>query len=134
MADPARNVELARGVLDALHDRDAEALIAISDPDVEWFSFFAISEGGVYRGAEGIKHYMRDLTEAFGEIDAQVDDGIGIGDTAVLVGRIFYKGRESGVEASSEAGWVFKFRGDKIVLFRAFRDPEQALGEMGSSG
>ena len=134
MSDPEHNVALARGVLDALHARDAEALIAISDPDVEWFSFFAISEGGVYRGAEGMKHYMRDLTEAFGEIDPQVDDGIGIGDTAVLVGRIFYKGRESGVEASSEAGWVFKFRDDKVILFRAFRDPEQALGAIGADG
>ena len=131
MDDPSRNVQLARRVSDALTGRDVDELIAVSHPDVEWFSFFAIGEG-VYRGYDGIKKYVADLTEAFETIDIEVDDGIGIGDTAVLVGRILYKGRAGGVESTAEAGWVFRFRGDKIVLFRAFRDPEDALGAVGS--
>ena len=47
------NVTLARRVLDALERRDPEELVALSDPAVEWHSFFALNQGGVYRGHEG---------------------------------------------------------------------------------
>ena len=40
------NVKLAREVLAALGTRDPSRLIALSDPEVEWHSFFALGEGG----------------------------------------------------------------------------------------
>ena len=52
------NVELAGQVLDALPRRDVSRLIALSDPEVEWQSFFAevaLGEGGGYRGHDGIR-------------------------------------------------------------------------------
>ena len=55
------NVELAREVLHALGTRDPDRLIALSDPEVEWHSFFAIGEGGgTYRGHDGTRRYMSD--------------------------------------------------------------------------
>jgi hypothetical protein len=36
------SLELARQVLDGLGNRDADALIAVAEPDVEWHSFFAL--------------------------------------------------------------------------------------------
>ena len=38
-------VKLAREVLAALGTRDPSRLIALSDPEVEWHSFFALGEG-----------------------------------------------------------------------------------------
>jgi len=58
-------VELAGQVLGAISRRDAERLIALADPDVEWHSFFALGEGGMYRGHEGTRQYMKDLSEAW---------------------------------------------------------------------
>ena len=56
------NVKLAREVLAALGTRDPSRLIALSDPEVEWHSFFALGEtGGVYHGHDGTRRYMRDL-------------------------------------------------------------------------
>jgi ketosteroid isomerase-like protein len=128
------NVELARKVLHALGTRDSARLIALSDPEVEWHSFFAMGEGGSsYRGHDGTRRYMSDLNDAFEIGRAEVDDALGVGDLAVLVGRIHYRGKGSGVEGDSPAGWMLKFRDGKLLRFRAFREPEQALEAVGLS-
>ena len=126
------NVELAREILAALGTRDPSRLIALSDPEVEWHSFFALSERGVYRGYDGTRRYMSDLADAWEIRAAEVDDALGVGDIALLVGRIHYRGRGSGVESASPAvGWMLKFRDGKVLRFRAFSEPEQALEAVG---
>jgi ketosteroid isomerase-like protein len=127
------NVELARQLLDAVARRDLSRLIALTDPDVEWRSFFALGEGGVYRGHDRMRQYVHDLSEAFEHLRPEPTDLLDAGDIVVGVGRIHYRGRESGVETESPAGWMFKFRGGKVVCFRAFREPEQALETVGLS-
>jgi ketosteroid isomerase-like protein len=125
-------LELAREVLALLSQRDFTRLIAMTDPEVEWRSFFAeVGESGVYRGEEGMRRYVDDLTDAFEIVRADVDDGVGCGDVAVLVGRIHYRGKESGAEDETPAGWMLKFRRGKVILFRAFREPERALEAAG---
>jgi ketosteroid isomerase-like protein len=130
---PQEVVELAREVLATLGTRDPSRLIALSDPEVEWHSFFALSEGGVYRGHDGTRRYMSDLSDAWEIGRAEVDDALGIADVAVLVGRIHYRGKGSGVESTSPAGWMLKFRNGKVLRFRAFREPAQVLEAVGLS-
>jgi ketosteroid isomerase-like protein len=127
------NVELARQIMDALSRRDLSRLIAVSDPDIEWYSLFASlgEKGGVYRGHEGTRQYMSDLGDAWEIMRADVDDGLAVGNLAVLVGRNHYRGRGSGVETESAAGWVLKFRHGNLIRSRAFREPEQALEAVG---
>ena len=125
------NVTLARRVLDALERRDPEELVALSDPAVEWHSFFALNQGGVYRGHDGTRQYMRDLADAFEVVRAEVDDALGIDDVTLLVGRIYYRGRGSGAEGATPAGWMLKFREGEVVHFQAFRDPAKAVEAVG---
>ena len=127
-------VKLARRVMETLGRRDVSGLLALSDPEVEWHSFFALGEGGVYRGHEGTRQYMSDLTDAWDVVRADVDDAVGVGDVAVLVGRIHYRGKGSGIEDESPAGWMLKFHRGKVVRFRAFREPEEALEAAGLRG
>jgi len=124
------NVTLARQVLDALEQRNVDLLMALSDPEVEWHSFFAevaMGKGGGYRGHDGIRQYVRDLNDAWEIVRGEVDDGLGVGDIALLVGRIHYRGKTSGVETASPAGWIFRFRQRRVILFRAFREPDETL-------
>jgi ketosteroid isomerase-like protein len=126
------NVELAVQVMDALGRRDISRVIALADPEVEWHSFFAeLGDEGVYLGHEGTRHYMRDLTEAWEIVRADIDDTLGVGDVAVLIGRIHYRGSYSGIETETAAGWMLKFRHGRVVCFRAFREPAQALEALG---
>jgi ketosteroid isomerase-like protein len=98
---------LAHQVMDALSNRDLVRLLALADPDIEWHSFFAqLGKGGVYRGFDGTREYMRDLSEAWEVVRADIDDGIAVGEVAVLVGRIHYRGKGSGIETENGAGWL----------------------------
>jgi ketosteroid isomerase-like protein len=123
--------DLAVQALDALSRRDVSRLVALADPEVEWRSFFAIGEGGVYRGHDGTRRYLSDLDDAFEVGRADVDDGLAIGDIAVLVDRIHYRGKASGVETETPTGWMLKFRDGKVLSFRAFREPKEALEAVG---
>jgi ketosteroid isomerase-like protein len=126
--------ELADQILDALGRRDLPTLLASADPEVEWHSFFAqLGQGGVYRGHDGTRQYVRDLDDAWEIVRADTDDAIAVGDVAVFVGRIHYRGKGSGIETDTAAGWMLKFRDEKLIRFRAFRNPEEALARLGLS-
>jgi ketosteroid isomerase-like protein len=126
------NVETAHRILAALSKRDLDVLTGFVEPDARWRSFFAaLSQAGEYRGHDGLRQYMTDLEETFEFLHADVADMLDAGDVVVGLGTIHYRGRGSGVETQSAAGWVFKFRDGKLLQFRAFRDPEQALERVG---
>ncbi len=130
----AATIELARALLATLSRRDVDGLLEASDPEVEWHSFFAQLGGeGVYRGPDGTRAYIRDLGESWDVVRADVDGAVAAGDIAILTGRIHYRGRESGLETETAAGWVLKFRDGKLLRFRAFREPElaEALAGLG---
>jgi ketosteroid isomerase-like protein len=128
---PRENLDLAHRVMQGISARATSDVIALSDPEVEWYSFFALGEGGVYRGHDGTRRFMIDLGDAWEIGRAEVDDALAIADLALLVGRIHYRGKGSGVESQSPAGWLLKFRDGKLLLFRAFRDPEKVLEAVG---
>ena len=128
------NVEVTRELMDAVARQDLARLIELTDPDVEWHSFLAqLGEGGVYRGHDGMRRYVRDLSDAWEFLRTQVDDVLAVGEVVVVVGSLRYRGKGSGVETESPAGYVAKFREGRMVYMRAFREPEQALLSLGLS-
>ena len=127
------NVELADQVVDAVARRDLSRLIELTHPEIEWHSFFALGEEGVYRGHDGMRRWVSDQNDAWEILRGDVDDRLDVGDVVVLVGRIHYRGKGSGVETESPAGWMLKFREGRLICFRAFREPEQALEALGLS-
>jgi ketosteroid isomerase-like protein len=121
-------VELARGVMALVGRGDLEELVETAHPEVEWHSFFAeLGEGGVYRGHDGMRRYVEDLRDAWELVRADVDDALRVGSSVALTGRIHYKGKGSGLEAEEPVLWVLTFRDRKVILFKAFRDPERTL-------
>jgi ketosteroid isomerase-like protein len=130
---PEENVKLALEVADVLSSGNYDRLVAMADPDVEWHSFFELGEGGVYRGHDGMRRYVDDLTEAWEFVRAEVADTMSVGNVVLLVGRIHYRGKGSGAEDATPAGWMFKFHRGKVIRFRAFREPEQVLEAAGLS-
>ena len=126
------NVDIALRLFAAVAERDLDALLDLTDPEVRWRSFFAaLTEGGEYHGHAGLTAYINDLDEAFEVLRPAAWQLLDVGEVVVGVGQIHYRGRGSGVEADVAAGWLMKFRSGKLVLFRAFQDPEQALEAVG---
>jgi ketosteroid isomerase-like protein len=118
--------------MDALSNGNVDEMLRLADPEVEWHSFFAtLGEGGVYRGHAGTRQYVSDLRDAWEVVRADIDDEIALGEIAVFVGHIHYRGKGSGIETETSAGWMLKFRSGRLLRFRAFRDPERALEAVG---
>ncbi|MEX2253203.1 MAG: nuclear transport factor 2 family protein [Thermoleophilaceae bacterium] len=128
----AENVEVARRVLGAVAAMDLERLRELTAPDVEWRSFFAAMSGaGEYRGHEGLAAYVEDLGESWDLIRPEPDDMLAVGEVVLAVGRIHYRGKESGAEEEVPAGWLFNLREGKVTSFNAFKDPEKTLAGLG---
>jgi ketosteroid isomerase-like protein len=126
------NVDAARRVMTAVAERNVQALMELTAPDVRWRSFFAaLLERGEYRGHDALHQYLADLDDAFEFVRPDIEQVLEVGDLVMLVGHIGYRGRVSGIETEEPAGWVFEFARGKVITWRAFRDPERALADVG---
>jgi ketosteroid isomerase-like protein len=97
--------------LDALNSRDPDALFALGQPDAEFTSVLAGTEGGVYRGRDGWRDYFHDIEETFVDFAWGLDEIVGWrGDDLVVVSRLSGRGRASGasVEVSLATVWTFR--------------------------
>src|SRR4051794_40074126 len=131
------NVEIFKRAFDAINRRDAEALVAELDPEVEWHPAILMAIGGkqtVFRGHEGIREWLRDLYEILSEFRAEYREIRDLGDRTVATGRVRARGRASEVEIESPHGTVVEFKNGKAIRIRTYLDPKEALEAAGLSG
>jgi ketosteroid isomerase-like protein len=127
-----QNVELVHEVVDAVNRRDISCLIELTDPEVEWHTFLAeLREEGAYRGHDGIRQWLSDVDAVWEFLRVSVDDTLAVGALVLVVGRLRYRGKGSGVELDSPTGWVAKIRRKRLVYARLFREPENAIESLG---
>jgi ketosteroid isomerase-like protein len=128
------NVERARRALEAAaHPRDVDALIALCAPDVEFHSTFAAVGGAIYRGADGLRQWDRDLGEAWGEIRNTPEALFDLGESTLVFGVLSGHGRHSGVQATMPVAFVFRWRDELLVYIKVYAHREDALSDLGLS-
>jgi len=112
---------------EAFKTYDAEALIAISDPEIEFVNS-AAAPGGTYRGHTGIRRYLKEIEGAFGDRwDAEIERVAEAGrDRVILIARVFGEGR-AGEPLELHVGHVWELRDGKLLRGTVYLDPEQAL-------
>jgi ketosteroid isomerase-like protein len=129
---PQQTIERVHQVVDAVNNRDITSLVELTDPDVEWHTFLAeLREEGPYRGHDGLRQWLSDVDDAWEFLQVGIDDTIAVGGVVLMVGRLRYRGKGSGVELESPTGWVARFRQEKVTYIRLFREPEVVLGSIG---
>jgi ketosteroid isomerase-like protein len=74
---------------------------------------------------------MAESAATFEEIRMQPEEFRDLGDDVLLIGRIYARGRESGVEIDSATTWLFTLRGGRIVRARGYLNPQEALEAAG---
>jgi ketosteroid isomerase-like protein len=106
---------------------DAEALIEVADPEIE-FGTSAAAPGGTYRGHTGIRRYMKEIEGAFGDRwDAEIERIADVGDDRViLIVRIFGEGK-AGEPLELRLGHVWELRDGKLLRGTVYLDPHEAL-------
>jgi ketosteroid isomerase-like protein len=123
-----RNV---RGLADAINRRDPDAAVAACDPEVEFLSVLAVS-GRAYSGHDGIRKYFEDIASAWEEWRVEVHRVAASEDGRVaIVMTMHMRGKESGAILSERTGHIWTLRDSKLLRNQPFREPEEALREVG---
>lgn len=131
------NVAVVKRMADAYNRRDVEALLEELDPEIEWHPLLQVLLGGeatVYRGHEACREGVRDLDEAFADLQAEQSEVRDLGEQVVAIGHLRGRGRESGAQTETAIAWLVEFKDGKAVRVREYVDPEEALEAAGLAG
>jgi ketosteroid isomerase-like protein len=130
------NVEAVRRGIYAFNCRDMEGLLAELDPAVEWHPALLAAirgEAAVYRGHEGVRDFVRDLHEAFTELQIEIVEARDIGGAVITEGRLHGRGTGSGAETVTPITYLLDFQNGKVTRVQTFLDHKEALEATGLS-
>jgi|SRR3954447_8195843 len=126
------NVEIVRKSVDAVNRGDIEEVLAFIGTDAELHSaIVGGAEGNVYRGHDGFRKWFAESTASFEQLDTQLTEFRAVDDRVIAFGRIYARGRGSGLELDSETGWVFTLRDGKVLKAEGFLSRANALEAAG---
>jgi ketosteroid isomerase-like protein len=122
-----RSIEAVGRAYEAFKALDAEALIEVADPEIE-FGTSAAAPGGTYRGHTGVRRYMKELEGAFGDRwDAEIERAADVGDgRVILVARVFGEGKAH-EPLELRVAHVWELRDGKLLRGTVYLDPNEAL-------
>jgi ketosteroid isomerase-like protein len=133
------NVEVVRGVYDAVARSNSAAVLAFYDPEVEWdftrgpLGRLSLMERGVYHGHQGLRSWVRERYEAWENIEDDLEELIEVGDHVISVVTTRGRGRASGAEVEMKGAGLWTIRDGKIARVVWFASVEEALEAAGLS-
>ena len=139
------NVEILRERIEAwqmspdgrgplLQRSTGKAVMSLFDPEVIYEDAnLPGHSGGTYHGHEGVIRATERWTEPFEEMTVDLERIVGTGDCLVSIHRWRAKARHTGIEFDQPLAYLWRFRDGKVIYFRSFRGPEEALEAAGLS-
>jgi ketosteroid isomerase-like protein len=133
------NVELTRELLGRLNALDRTNPASLEpeqafgelwqriDPEAELHGRADVPDARSYRGPEGFRDFLQELSEAFSEVRWEPQEFIDHDDAVVVVGKVVAIGRGSEVPVEMDETDVVWFRDGKIVCVEGFATREQGL-------
>jgi hypothetical protein len=85
-----------------------------------------------FQGPDGFRSWTAEIDEHFEHWSVHIETLEDAPDGRVLVlGSIRFLGRSSGIEGEREAGWIFRFEGDRVIEIWNIPDRARARRESG---
>jgi ketosteroid isomerase-like protein len=129
------NVDVVRGIYDAVARRDDVAPFQVYAEDIVWdvsnARRAAMNPKPVYRGHEGVREFWRDALSAFGAVDLEVEELIDAGDQVLAVIREREVGRTSGVPVETTHLAVWTLADGEVIRMQLFDDRQAAVQAAG---
>jgi len=126
------DVQLVRGIIEALNRGDVDGMLARMHPDFEWRPLEASPVARVYRGREQVRRYVEDWLNTFEDLRLDLEDPTQIADHVVAVVRGHGRGRASGLELDNHFCQVWNLRCGTAVGMEEYATREQALAVLHS--
>jgi ketosteroid isomerase-like protein len=131
------NVEKLRAVLEALNLEAwsrGEGDMSLLDPKVTYEDTTLPDHvGETYRGHEGVARATARWLEPYEGLTIDLEQIVGRGDRLVSIHRVRGRARYTGIEAEGPVAYLWTFRDGRVIHFRSYRDPEEALEDIGLS-
>jgi uncharacterized protein len=129
------NIEVVRQVFEASARGDADGVLALYDPDVEWDASRSQPGAGlitgVFRGHEGLRRFFREWRDAWDSDDYEYDELIDAGDAVVSIATQRSRGLASGLEVVRLLAGVWTIRDGRVIRVVWFPTREEALKAVG---
>jgi ketosteroid isomerase-like protein len=123
-------IETARSAIDAWNRQDLDAFLDTWHPDCGWRPAFPRSLEGVgttYRGREGIARAWHGVRAVWDEYRLDPEEAHVVGRRLVVVGHVYARGRESGLDLDSGWSGLATFRGGLTISAFDWLDRDAAL-------
>jgi ketosteroid isomerase-like protein len=119
-----------RGSLEAWSQGEADT--SLFDPEVTYEDTTLPDHvGETYRGYAGVARATERWIEPYEELTIELERIVGEDDLFVSIHRTRAKARHTGIEFEGPVAYVWTFRDGKVIHFRSYRDPAEALEAAG---
>jgi hypothetical protein len=126
-----QNVELHRRLIGAYNARDTETFIALCDPQIEVHSVFATPGGADYHGRDGVRKWLQDLEETWGdEFRVDPEAFFDLGENTLMFSVLHGRGQQTGVDVPMPNAQVARLRDSLIVYLKVYIHREDALTDL----
>lgn len=125
-----RDVEKVEEIYRAFAKRDLAAILMLMDQEVEIVQSPELPWGGVHRGHDGVKQFVKRLGEHL-DNRLSLEGVIDSGEQVVALGRTAGKVRATGLEFDIPFAHVWTLKGGRVVRFEPYIDNPTMLAALG---
>ncbi|HET8820494.1 MAG TPA: nuclear transport factor 2 family protein [Thermoleophilaceae bacterium] len=128
----ATDIEVVKASFAAFAARDVQAVLALSDPDIELTAVTGAHAGRTdpYRGHDGMRQYFRDVAEVWEELRLTPREFREEGDLVLVTGKVSARSRSRTVTGST--GWIWRVRNGKVTFVRVYASAADATAALES--
>jgi len=115
--------------------RRGEIDMSLFHPDVTYEDATLPDHAGeTYRGHEGVVRATERWIEPYEGLQIELEQIVDAGDRLVSIHRVRARARHTGIEFEGLVAYLWTFRHGRVIHFRSYRDPEQAMEAAGLRG
>jgi ketosteroid isomerase-like protein len=109
--------------------------MSLLDPDVAYEDTILPDHiGETYHGHDGVARAMERWTEPYEELTVELERIVGDGEVLVSIHRVHSRAGHTGIQFDSLVAYLWQFQAGKVVLFRSYWEPSDALGRRRAGG
>jgi len=89
--------------------------------------------GDAYRGPAGVARAIERWLEGMEWMHVELERIVSVGDRLVSIHRMRSRARYTGIEFDVPGAYIWTFRDGRVIHFKSFRDPDEAIAAAGQA-